>query len=958
MDSQLQITLLGEFNVVVPGRSAFIFNGDRPISLLAYLLLHRHTPVSRQTLAYTLWPDSSDSQARTNLRNLLFTLRQTLPEADRYVSVTPQTLQWRPESEFGLDVADFEAALGLARASPDPGEKIQALEAAVALFKGDLLPGIYDDWIITWRESLRQDYNEALHQLAALLEQTGDYRAAARASQRLIQEDPLDEAAYVHLMRLYALIGDRARVHRIYEQCTAVLRREIDVEPAAATQEAYAYFMKMEPASSPSATPSPVVSPRPRKTLANVPQINTLFVGREQEMAEIVSLLSGMITPLLTIVGPGGAGKSRLAMRVATELAATFTEGAVFVPLAAVVYADGVPTALAGALGVSLSGSVSPEDEIIEYLLDRDILIILDNFEHLLEASDFVVRLTQNAPGVRLLATSRERLRVQAEWVFKLGGLAVPPADGSGDIKSFEAVRLFIEAARRAGNDFTLTPHNQMAVAQICRLLDGLPLAIELAAAQVSFLPPDVLLQRLDRALPLLVDGARDLPLRQRTIRATIEWSTALLSDNERLLFTRLAIFVGGFTLTVAETVCADEQLTSSEVLPLLRRLIEHSLLVQETCGDEMRYRFLEPIRQFAVEELALNGQAAAQAQRHALYFTQLAAAIAPRLQSPEQVEGLEQLAREFPNLRAAFRWFLKEGDLEKATSLCWDLWTFLWLRGHLSVGRRWVEELLPLTEEAPSSTRGRALLAAMVIGFGQGNHVWAAAFIDECFAIYDALDEPVNLAHATSLAGLITAGLQNFADAEPLMELGVERYLAVDSTWNAAMLLTYWSAIPRLLGEYARAKKITIRALELAQQQGDKVTMYSSLFNLASIAQGENDPHEALRYFRQALALAAEVRDIGNILPCLKGIAEGAVALGDMRYAVSLWGAAEAIFEASEAAVYTYAPDAAQDAAVIAKARSHLPDDEWIALWNEGRTLSLKDALQRALNFDPIAAD
>lgn len=953
-NSRMQITLFGDFSLVCQGQPAPTFNGERPISLLAYLLLHRHTAVSRHHLAFTLWPDSSDSQARTNLRNLLYTLRQTLPHADNYLAADSLTLQWRPDTDFTLDVAEFEAALAAAKKADTLTEKIQGLETAVSYYKDDLLPGNYDDWIIPIRESLRQDFSDALHQLVQLLEQNGDLRAAARISQRLIQNDPLDEIAYVQLMRLYALSGDRTRVRRVYEQCTAVLKRELDVEPAAATQAAYTELMHLE---APPANTSQTLSvslPMPRRRPFHLPQINTPFVGREQELAEISSLLSGTITPLVTIVGPGGAGKTRLAIRVATELADTFTDGVVFVSLASVLYVEGVPTALAAALELPLNGNVLPEDEIVQFLQDRDMLIIMDNLEHLLEAAHFLARITQQAPGVRLLATSRERLRVQAEWVFKLGGLMVPPDPTQADIANFEAVRLFVERAQRTGSGFILTPKNQIIVGQICRLLDGLPLALELAAAQISFLPPEVLLQRLDQALPLLVDGARDLPERQRTIRATIEWSTNLLADDERSLFKRLAVFMGGFTLEAAESICADEQIAAGQVLTLLWRLVEHSLLVKRVRESGVRYRFLEPIRQFAVEQLTASSQVDALHEQHARYFLALAEEAAPKLQSPEQVVWLGKLAHDFPNLRAAMRWYLQRPDLDRATRLCWDLWIFLWLRGYLSVGRRWVEQFLPQTEQAEPAIRGRALLSAMVIGFGQGDYAWAATFMDECFAIYHSLDEPINLGHATSLAALITASEQKFDAAEPLMELGVQRYLAVGSTWNAAMLLSYWAAIPRHRGDYGRARQITERALTLAQQQGDRVTMYSSLFNLASIAQLQNDYDEALRQFRQALALADEVGDIGNILPCLSGIAEVAVAQGDVTYAVRLWGAAESLLERSEAAIYTYAPDQEQVTQAIKKAQQQISDSAWQALWQEGRALTLEQVVGQALQVDP----
>lgn len=683
----------------------------------------------------------------------------------------------------------------------------------------------------------------------------------------------------------------------------------------------------------------------------------TPLIGRQNECATVTDRLRDSATRLVTIVGPGGAGKTRLALQVASDLAPTFDDGAAFVSLASVMAVEGVAPAVAAALGQRLNGGLSPEDDVLQFLRDRELLMVLDNMEHLLDAADFVVRIIEQAPGVCLLATSRERLRVQAEWTIQLGGLPLPVDPTQTDVARSEAVLLFVERARRISDSFVLTPQNQTVIAQICRHLDGMPLALELAAAQISFLPPATLLQRLDRALPLLVDGARDLPPRQRTMRAAIEWSYNLLPYDERMLFIRLAVFMGGFNLEAAEAVGAGQYFTSEQVLPLLRRLVDQSLAVREVTDDQVRYRMLEPIRQFAAEQLAASETAKAVYNRHAAFFLALAEEAELKLQSAEQIPWLALLEREHFNLLAAMRWFLEQRDLDRATRLCWSLWLFWWIRGLLSEGRRWIERILPQTAQAPLDVRGRALLTAMVIGFGQGDYPWAAAFIDECLEIYHSLDDPLNLAHATSLSALNTAGIQQYEAAEPLMELGVQRYLTVGSTWNAAMLLAYWAAIPRNRGDYAHAKQLTEEALALARQHGDRVTMYSSLFNLALIAQAQGAYREAIRQFREALALAVEVRDSGNMVICLEGIASVAAVEGDVAYAARLWGAAEAILESNETAIYNYGPDRTQYTQTVEKTRRLLPDERWHALWQEGRALSFEQAIHLALQVDPVPA-
>lgn len=316
------ITLFGEFSLAIDDLPAASFTDDRPVSLLAYLLLHPKTPQSRQQIAFTLWPDSSDSQARANLRNLFFTLRQTLPDADAYLAADSMTLQWRPDAVLSLDVANFETALAAAKTAVHPPDKIAHLETAVSLYKGDLLPGNYDDWIIPLREEFRQNYLDALHQLVSLLEQQADYRAAARYGQRLLQQDSLDETAYVQLMRLHAFSGDPAGVRRVYDTCVAALRRELDVAPGPATQAAYEELLRLEaPVTAVSPLPSAPEKPAQARSTPSrprpLPVPPTPFIGRETELAHIAELLSDPLCRLLTIVGPGGIGKTRLALETA-----------------------------------------------------------------------------------------------------------------------------------------------------------------------------------------------------------------------------------------------------------------------------------------------------------------------------------------------------------------------------------------------------------------------------------------------------------------------------------------------------------------------------------------------------------------------------------------------------------------------------------------------------------------
>lgn len=771
-------------------------------------------------------------------------------------------------------------------------------------------------------------------------------------AQRDLTQELLAERAGCASQTIRMIEGGHRRPSRqLAERLADVLQVSVEERTAflqrARTKQQPLSDQAVESASTPSASPSLAFH-------AQLPIPPTPLIGRVHALAEVAARLRDPDSRLVTIVGSGGAGKTRLAVQVATNLVQTFEDGVAYVSLAPVLSGEGFALAVAQALGHGLTTGAALEDDIVQFLSDREMLLVLDNLEHLLDTADFIARIIEQAPEVRILATSRERLRIQAEWVIQLGGLALPQQATDVAIAQSAAVRLFVERAQRVNREFGLTAANKLVITQICQRLDGMPLALELAAAQVSFLPPAVLLQRLDKALPLLVDGARDLPPRQRTMRAAIEWSYNLLPENERALFMRLAVFMGGFTLEAAEVVGAGKHLHKDEILPLLRRLVDKSLVVHETAEGHVSYRLLEPIRQFTAERLQGHERAKEVHERHADFFLALAEEAETKLQSAEQVVWLTALEREHANLQVAMQWFLAQRDLERATRLCWALWLFLWMRGLLGEGRQWVERILPQTGEASLAVRGRALLAALVIGFGQGEYAWAVQFIDECFSIYHQLDDAQNLAHATSLAALNTVGLQQFDAAEPLMELGVQRYLALDSTWNAAMLLSYWAAIPRIQGNFAHAQSLTEQALALARRHGDRVTMYSSLFNLALLAQLQAMYGRAIQQFREALTLAVEIGDRGNMVACLEGIAGVAAALGDVAYAVQLWGAAEALLESSEAAIYSYVPDRTEYTQTIEKARRLLPAERWTALWNQGRGLGIDETLQMALHLDP----
>ncbi|CAA9576383.1 MAG: Transcriptional regulator, AfsR family, partial [uncultured Thermomicrobiales bacterium] len=453
----------------------------------------------------------------------------------------------------------------------------------------------------------------------------------------------------------------------------------------------------------------------------NLPMQPTPFLGREREVAEVTGLLRRGEARLLTLAGPGGVGKTHLALAAAAELLDAFPDGAWFVDLAPLADPALVPTAVATALGLREAGGRPPADAAANHLRDKAALLVLDNWEHLLGAAPFVADLLAACPRLAVLATSRAPLRLRGEREHPVGPLALAdPAADAAALAGSEAVALFVERARAVKPGFALDETNAVAVAGIVRRLDGLPLAIELAAARVRVLAPPALLARLDRALPLLTSGPRDAPARQRTLRDAIAWSHGLLSPDERDLFRRLAVFVGGFTLEATEAV-ADLG-GELDALGGLEGLAEDSLLrPAEGPGGEPRFTMLATVREFAREQLEASGEAAVAHGRHAAFFTVLAESAAPELTGPDQGAWLARLEAEHDNLRAALVW--AEGhEPESCLRLAGALWRFWYARGHLAEGLRRLEAAVARADGRPADACARALLGAGVLADLQGD--------------------------------------------------------------------------------------------------------------------------------------------------------------------------------------------------------------------------------------------
>ncbi len=632
----------------------------------------------------------------------------------------------------------------------------------------------------------------------------------------------------------------------------------------------------------------------------NLPVQLTSFVGREREIPEIKRLLT--ITRLLTLTGVGGSGKTRLALRVGADLLEQFPDGVWLVELSALADPALVPQSVAATLGLrenadtvgslgSIFGRVRerlPLDRLIDYLQPKHLLLILDNCEHLLsECARLANALLRTCPRLRIIASSREGLGVESELIYHVPSLSTPAADQmppQDSVSRYEAVRLFVERAVLSQPHFVLTTQNAAPVVQICQRLDGIPLAIELAAGRVKALSVEEINARLHERFRLLTGGSRTALPRHRTLHAAMDWSYDLLSAKERMLLRRLAVFVGGWALEAAETVCAGDGLSTAEVFDLLVHLVEKSLVVAEEQEGRSRYLMLETVRQYSQEKLLETGEEAAVRRRHLDWYLSLAEAPGSGALEPKRYEKmLEQFATEHGNFRAALEWSLGSGESALALRLASALWLFWWLRGHRAEGRAWFDKAFSASKGVAPEIRARALWRAAELS-ESGSESMALA--QESLALSKELGLKEDMAYSL---GLLGARDQDVARAEVTLAESLALFREIGHKPGMALMMESLAFGARLRCDYEKAATLGTEALALWKDVGSRTGLASTLQGLANLAQLRGDPKRAKEFAAESLALARELGDKPTIAAALSELGRTALAQGDFRQAVAL---------------------------------------------------------------------
>jgi predicted ATPase/DNA-binding SARP family transcriptional activator len=706
--THLKVFLLGGFRVLIGERrlEAHDFRLHKSRSLIKLLALEPGQRLHREQVIEALWPEADPAAARNNLHQVLHIARQALNGANQpcpYLIFEDEMLSLAGDTTAWVDAAAFER---LARQALWTGTP-ESYELALAHYGGELLPeDRYEAWTENHRQRLREDYLELNLKLAKLLEAQRDFPQAEAVYQRLQQEDPLHEEVAVGRMRCLAEQGLHQQAAQTYQALAHALQQELGVEPAPATRQAYEHLLQVEVEEK----PKPDVWVLPKRARHNLPRRLSSFVGRINELAQVKEMLAQQ--RLLTLVGAGGVGKSRLGLEAAWEVVEDYPDGIWMSELAAITDGKLLPQTLEAALGVQFPPGQPTEQALENYLQDKLLLLVLDNCEHILEAcARLVGRLLEKCPDLRVLATSRAPLGLRGECVWMVPPLSMPDPEhlpGLEALRQYDALRLFAERAALAHPGFTVTAENGVQVAQVCRQLDGIPLAIELAAARAGLLGIEQISQRLGYGLDLLRLNRSDALPRHQTMRLCLDWSHAMLSAEEQTLLRRLAVFSGGFTLAAAETTCGYGEPEGHMILDALEALVNRSLVVVEYHpGDETRFRLLEPVRQYAAEKLAQAGETETLKDRHLAYYLDYAIEGEQYLRGPEQVTWQRRLMQEIHNFRAALSWAL-EREVYSGLHLALVLGRIWFINNMLVEGSRWIK-LLIAKEESMTLAKERS---------------------------------------------------------------------------------------------------------------------------------------------------------------------------------------------------------------------------------------------------------
>ena len=940
----LEVRLLGSFDVRRDGRPITITS--RPAqSLFAYLILSSGTSHRREKLAGMLWPDSLEETARDNLRHALWRARKALPSQlkTEYLLADDLSIAFNVSSEYWLDAAELEKL--------SENATIDELISVLSAYQGELLPGFYDEWVTLEREHLYSIFEHHMARLMALLQDEKRWLDILDWGERWIKLGQKPEPAYRALMSAHAAKGDMSKVAATYERCVKSLK-EFGIEPSEQTKELYE---NLKSGKETPRTESVSKKPLAKELSSNIPVPLTSFIGRERELKEIARLLSG--SRLVTLTGPGGVGKTRLAIQTAHDSIKIFRDGVFWVGLVGLSDENLIPQAIAQSLTVREITNELLFETLKTFLGSKELLLVLDNCEHLIRACAlYAEQLLSACPKLKILATSIEALAIFNETVWQVPSLPLPGIQGSlslGELQEFASIELFDERASNAKSDFVLNAANALSVAQICRRLDGIPLAIELAAARVKLLSVDEIAARLDDRFSLLTAGSRTAVPRHQTLRATIDWSYDLLTEAERILLRRLSVFAGGFTLAAAESVCS-QGMKESEILDLLGRLVDKSLVIVEADlkSNETRYRLLETIRQYALEKLVEIGEAPALREQHLGYYLDLTEKSEPNMFGSESEIWFRRLDKELDNIRAAMEWSTNMGKADIALRIAGAL-DYFWFSHGLSASEwhEWVQQALARPEgKERTLARARALNGIGFMYFADIVPTDRRPELEEALSIGREFGDPWNTATALRNLGLMENVKGNHLESRTLLEqsLAIWREMGLDGHIGRAWTLIFLGDVALNRNEAELARSLYEEVVTILRETGDVNFLAYSVRRLGQLMWREGEYDKAIALCTESLNLNRQVDSPRGVIACLAAFAAIAMAQGKYQWAAQLIAAVETQM-VSRGITQLYM-DQQEYERNLSQLRAQLDNTVLEKAWSKGRAMSLEQAVDFAL--------
>lgn len=938
--ARLELSLLGPPIVARQGQPVNRFALQKARALLLYLAMEREREHPREALVGLLWPDQPEASARANLRQALANLRDAIGDEGvhpPFLSIHRETIRFHLSQADWLDVVEFSALLEECAAHRHRhdtrcGSCARRRERAVALVRGEFLAGFhvreagpFDEWAAIQRERLHRRMVDAMGRLAAFYEGAGDLDRAQEMVGRRLELDPWMEEAHQERMRLLARSGRRSEALSQFEACRRALAEDLKVEPSAETVHLYQRIRD----GLPDQPWEGAERPKPHR----LPQPTTPFVGRRRALEALTDLLEDPDHRLVTITGPGGVGKTRLAVAVVGEVAGSFADGAVFVSLTALDAPKQIPGAILMALDVPQTDPMDPWQLVLQALRQQERLLVLDGVEHLVDgARQLLMELLPDCAGTTVLATSQERLGLQSEWRYELEGLEIPADLTQNGLLESEAVRLFLERGRQV--DHRLGAATRLAeVARICRAVEGMPLAIELAASTADVRSLAQIADDLEADTRSLASRHLDLPERQRSLAATFEYSWNLLEERRRQVLRRLSVFRGGWDQEAAEAVaaCGADDLAA---------LADRSLIRSDRSG---RFEFHPLLRRFAGGRLQESGEEPAVRDGHLAYCLRLAETAAPHFAAQDQVTWLGRIDANLANFREALAWGVENQAGDVASGLCLALARYWMIRGHLTEGQRWIDTVLATPPGPAPSARAKlhnraGILAAMQRRFDQ-----AEAHLVASVELSRKLGDRLGEVTSRNSLGAMSIEREQYARARDYLEACLPAWDELGNTNGLASSLNNLGVVALMSGEPEAAYGRFEEALLLFRQLGDRRMIAGVLHNIGDLQIKTGRPDSARTRFRESLELRSEIGEVGAIAESLEGLAAVAVEAERAGEAARLYGAASVMRQAVGAPIAPVnQPDVER---FVARARRLLGESAFAQAWEEGRTLDPGEA-------------